>query len=211
VLVGAVQAPERSGTIGLYRNSVLWIEPGRGIVESFDKTHAVPLVESGRSAPLASLLGLSGLGRFVEEGSVQRPFQAGAAELAVALCYEVLFPGLVAARRTPATLAILNLANDSWFPAETPSLQQVAFASFRAIEQRLSLVRVAHGGISAVIDPYGRVQASLAFVASGTLRTSLLNSPPASLVERAALLALLGLCGLLGYGIAAALTRRRHS
>jgi apolipoprotein N-acyltransferase len=210
VLMGAVRAPVGSTDPSLYRNSVLWIDPKNGILDAFDKTHAVPLVESARSRSAAGLLGLAGLERFVEEGDAQRPLQ-GSSELAVVLCYEALFPGLVAARRTPKTRAILNLANDSWFLAEAPSRQQAAFASFRAIEQRLPLVRVAHGGVSAVIDPYGREQKSLPFAASGTLRTTIEASPLPGFAERAALVALLSIGGGLGYGAAALLTRRRPS
>jgi apolipoprotein N-acyltransferase len=210
LLLGAVRAPKDSADPSLYRNSVLWIEPGHGIVDAFDKTHAVPLVEGAGWRSAAGLLGLAGQGRYVEEGREQRPLH-GSGELAATLCYEALFPGLVAARRTPETLAIVNLANDSWFLAEAPSRQQVAFASFRAIEQRLPLVRVAHGGISAVVDPYGRVQASLPFTASGVLRTAIERSGPPSLAARAALLALPCLGGALGYGAVALLTRRRLS
>jgi apolipoprotein N-acyltransferase len=210
VMLGVVRAASNSADPSLYHNSVLWVEPGRGIVDAFDKTHAVPLVEAAPWRNAAGLLGLAGQRRFVEAGREQRPLH-GSRELAVLLCYEALFPNLVAARRTPQTLALVNLANDSWFLAEAPSRQQVAFASFRAIEERLPLVRVAHGGISAVIDPYGRIRASLPFAASGVLRTTVQTSPPPSVAERAALLALLGFGGALGFGAAALLTRRRLS
>jgi apolipoprotein N-acyltransferase len=192
---------------GSYRNSVVWIEPQRGIVDAFDKTNAVPVVESAATSVLASLLGLGATSNFVEEGSIQRPL-VGAAEFAPVLCYEALVPGLVAARRTTNTLAILNLSNDSWFRAEAASAQQLAFTSFRAIEQRLMLVRVAHGGISAAIDPYGGELWSLRFGTSGAIRVTVTPSAPPSTQERIALIALFSAAAAAGYVMSAALTRR---
>jgi len=207
VVLGVVRAALASSSPEIYRNSVLWIAPGRGIVDEFDKTRAVPLVESAGTHRLASLLGLETQNRFAEEGSVQRPIR-DEAELAVVFCNESLFPGLLSARRGPETLAILNLANDSWFLTETPSMQQLALSSFRAIEQRLPLLRVAHGGISAVVDPYGRVEARLPFATTGTLWTEVAVEPSVSLAERGALLGLLVAGGVLGAGAATAITRR---
>ncbi len=212
VIVGAVSS-SRSGTADRYRNSALWLDPGQGIVAQFDKTRAIPVIESATWFPgrqeLSALMGLSSLERYVEEGTEQRPLR-GSASFAVALCFEALFPGLVAARRDADTLAILNLANDSWFVSETPSRQQVAFVAFRAIEQRLWLLRVAHGGISAVIDPYGRVVAELPFDTKGTLTVSVSPGPPSTAAERIALVGLLVAAASLGW-IAAAVIGRRAS
>jgi apolipoprotein N-acyltransferase len=207
LVLGAVRAAVDSPDPRIYRNSVLWVAPGRGIVDAFDKTRAVPLVESARTRRAASLLGLETQDRYVEEGNQQRPVRDDA-EFAVVLCNEALYPGLVSARRGPKTVGILNLANDSWFLANAPSLQQLAFSSFRAIEQRLPLLRVAHGGVSAMIDPYGRVEATLPFATSGTLRATVAARAAVSAAERAALLGLFGAGSLLGAGVATVITRR---
>lgn len=70
----------------------------------------------------------------------------GVAQLAVLFCFEVAYPGLAAARREAGTALLLNLANDSWLATPVLSRQQLAIGAFRAIEGRLPLVRVAHGG-----------------------------------------------------------------
>ncbi len=210
VILGAVRS-SRSDPDGRYRNSALWLDPGQGIVAQFDKTRAIPVIESATRFPgrqeLSALMGLSALTRYVEEGTDQRPLR-GSASFAVALCFEALYPGLVTARRDGDTLAILNLANDSWFVSEAPSRQQVAFVAFRAIEQRLWLLRVAHGGISAVIDPYGRVVAELPFDTKGTLTVSVSPESPPTVAERLALAGLLLAGASLGWIAAAAIGRK---
>ncbi|MGH2667761.1 MAG: nitrilase-related carbon-nitrogen hydrolase, partial [bacterium] len=106
------------------------------------------------------------------------------------LCYEVLFPDLVARRRTPDSLAIANLADDSWVESERPSRHLTNIARFRAIEQRLPLVRVAHGGLSAVVDPFGRLIETLPRHTYAAHRVALHSSPPPAVRERAAIFAL---------------------
>jgi apolipoprotein N-acyltransferase len=213
VVFGGVRS-SRSGDPRQYRNTAFWVAPERGIVDAFDKTRAIPVVESATVFPgrgvIEALLGLAEQPRHVEEASTHRPLH-GSAYLAVVLCFEAIFPRLVAARRTPETAAIVNLANDSWFASEAPSLQQVAFASFRAIEQRLWLVRVAHGGVSAVIDPYGRVVDELPFGERGSLRAAIVPAAHPSTRERLALGSLLFTGGAVGSGLALPFTRRSYS
>ncbi|MGH7338633.1 MAG: hypothetical protein ACREI7_13710 [Myxococcota bacterium] len=100
---------------------------------------------------IARVIGEAALGPKVEEGPPPGPLRGPIAVTPV-LCYEVLFPSIVASRRTPDSVAIVNLADDSWLPGDGASRLLVQLARFRAIEQRLPLVRVAHGGLSGVID-----------------------------------------------------------
>ena len=107
-----------------YRSSVVWIAPGRGVVASQDKVRAVPILEGeldGLSGRLATLvLGDAAIGPRVSEG-----IEAGALRadfsLAVTLCYEALFPDLVSARRDGESVALLQLADDSWIDEERVS------------------------------------------------------------------------------------------
>jgi len=192
LLLGAARASAEERP-GLYRSSALWIEPDRGVVAALDKTRSLPLIESGRSFPgsaaLAAAMGLARERPRVEEGGEQAPLR-GSVELLVALCAEILDPRLVFARRTPDSHALVNLADDSWFAREAPAQQALAFASFRAIEQRLWLVRAAQRGLSAVVDPYGRVTAELRFGEAGALSASLPREAPPGVAERAGLVAL---------------------
>jgi apolipoprotein N-acyltransferase len=74
--------------------------------------------------------------------------------------YEIIFPGEVTAEPRPSWL--VNLTDDSWFGPDTGPKQHLLIARVRAIEEGLPIARAANSGISAVIDGYGRVRASLA-------------------------------------------------
>lgn len=210
LVLGALRsAPSRRPAF--YRNSVLWIEPHGGIVADFDKTRAVPFVESNPGFAGAKYLGgfLGNLphGPRIEEMRDNRPLR-GAFEFSVVLCYESIFPGLVRNRRSTETLAVLNLANDSWLQSESASLQEIAYTSFRAIEQRLPLIRVTDGGISASIDPYGRILATVPFGTEGGLLIPVFRESLPTARERVVLSLLVVTGGGIGAGFAATLWRK---
>jgi len=92
------------------------------------------------------------------------------------ICYEVLFPGeTVLHRERPQW--ILNVTNDAWYGNTSGPYQHLAIARARAVEEGLPLVRAANTGVSAVIDPMGRIVASLPLGTDGYLDQAL----PASL------------------------------
>jgi apolipoprotein N-acyltransferase len=192
VILGAVRSANGSDP-DLYRSSVLWLEPGRGIVAALDKTRAFPWLEAGSASQGASLVarafGGAARGKKVEEAATAGALR-GRFSLAVVLCYETLFPAIVAERRDPQSVAIVNLADDGWIGGAGATHQLAAFASFRAIEQRLPLVRVAHGGLSIAVDPYGQEILALPEDAWAHGRVEVRGGPPPGFAERAALLAL---------------------
>jgi apolipoprotein N-acyltransferase len=88
------------------------------------------------------------------------------------ICYEVIFPGdLTPKKYRPQWL--LNLTNDGWYGRTSGPYQHFEISRMRAIEEGLPLVRVANNGISAVIDPYGRIVAHLDLDEKGVLDTRL--------------------------------------
>jgi apolipoprotein N-acyltransferase len=192
VILGAVRSangvdPEN------YRSSVLWLDPGRGIVAAMDKTRAFPLLEGSFSSRGAALLAeaFGGAGRWkkVEEAARAGPLERGFT-LTVVLCYEALFPGIATDRRVPETVALVNLADDGWIGGAIATRQLAAFASFRAIEQRLPLLRVAHGGLSLAVDPFGQTLLTLPEDTWAHGRVEVRGGAPPSAAERAGLLAL---------------------
>ncbi|MCX7287606.1 MAG: apolipoprotein N-acyltransferase, partial [Rhodobacterales bacterium] len=80
----------------------------------------------------------------------------GAPPVQVLICYESLYPGF-----TPGAAGrpewIVNASNDAWFGATSGPRQHLNLASYRAIETGLPIARATPTGISAMIDPWGRI------------------------------------------------------
>jgi apolipoprotein N-acyltransferase len=93
----------------------------------------------------------------------------GLPAVAPLICYEAIFPGEVVPSEAPRPGLLLNVTNDGWFGTTSGPYQHFAQARLRAIEEGLPLIRAANSGISAIVDPYGRVLAELPLGAEGVL------------------------------------------
>jgi apolipoprotein N-acyltransferase len=142
-------------------NSAFVIGTGGTLDASYDKVHLVPF---GEYVPLQKLL-------FFVDSMVQgaiagfapgvrlEPLPTPLGPVATFVCYEAIFPELV---RTLARRSVfmVNITNDAWFGKSAAPSQHLAMAIFRAAENRRWLLRAANTGISALVDPAGRVRAS---------------------------------------------------
>jgi apolipoprotein N-acyltransferase len=79
--------------------------------------------------------------------------------ISTAICYEVVFPGLVRRFVLGGSQLLTTITNDAWFGATSAPHQHFAQAAMRSIENGRYLVRAANTGISGAVDPYGRVLA----------------------------------------------------
>ncbi len=178
LITGAARAePPSPADKGLRAyNSIYVINHDGSILGVYDKVHLVPF---GEYLPFQNLLERLG---FTQLTKVRGGFSAGARRRLVAvpsappavplICYEIIFPGdaLPAGERAGW---MLNLTNDGWFGNSTGPYQHFQMARVRAIEEGLPLVRAANTGISAVVDPLGRVVDSLPLGAEGILDSRL--------------------------------------
>jgi apolipoprotein N-acyltransferase len=73
------------------------------------------------------------------------------------ICYEAIFPALVRGFSTRGADLLVNVTNDAWYGTTSAPHQHMAMAAFRAVENGKYLVRAANTGITAVVDPHGRV------------------------------------------------------
>jgi apolipoprotein N-acyltransferase len=94
----------------------------------------------------------------LERRRLDIPGLPGAAPL---ICYEAIFPGEILPQDGRPVGFLVNVTNDAWFGLTSGPYQHLAQARLRTIEEGLPLVRAANSGISAVIDPFGRLVASL--------------------------------------------------
>lgn len=154
-------------------NSLFAINGDGRIVASYDKVHLVPF---GEYMPLAGLIPFrkltSGMVDFSAGDGLAATVVAGLPPFQALICYEAIFPGKVTATGTrPAWL--LNVTNDAWYGMSSGPHQHFAMVRIRAVEEGVPVVRVANTGISAVVDPYGRVLASLPLGARGIIDAGL--------------------------------------
>lgn len=85
------------------------------------------------------------------------PFALPFGKVGVLICYESIFPQLSRRYRRDGVSLLVNVTNDAWFGRSTAPYQHFAHLPIRAVENRLPIARSANTGISAYIDPLGRV------------------------------------------------------
>jgi apolipoprotein N-acyltransferase len=178
LITGSVRAPDLPAGTKITRayNSIYAIDHDGSVLSVYDKLHLVPFGEYLPFQDWMEKLGFVQLtkvqGGFIP-GTRRRPMEIpNAPRVLPLICYEAIFPGDVAARDDRPGW-IVNLTNDGWFGISTGPYQHLQQARLRAIEQGLPEVRAANTGISAVIDPLGRVIARLGLGVEGVLDSSL--------------------------------------
>lgn len=156
VVVGTMTTNPADG--GRPRNSAIVLDPqGRELLQ-YDKIHLVPF---GEYVPEWAFPGKIGkitleVGDFVAGSNYQvaRTPQGG---IGVFICYEAIFPQLVRRLTAQGATVLVNISDDTWFGNSSAAFQHLEMARFRAIENGRYLLRSANDGITALVDPYGRV------------------------------------------------------
>ncbi len=152
-------------------NSGSLFSPQGELVARYDKVHLVPF---GEYVPFRRWFSFaSGLTEQVGDftpGASRAPLQAGDPRLGVFICYESIFPDEVRQSAAQGAQVFVNISNDGWYGDSGAYAQHLRQARMRAIENSRWLLRDTNTGVTASIDPYGRVVASI----PRKLRTTLL-------------------------------------
>jgi len=199
LITGAVRPPENAAAPTRAYNSIYVIDHDGSILSVYDKVHLVPFGEYLPLQDLLERLGLTQLtkirGGFISGDRRRNQHLPGAPDFLPLVCYEIIFPGdSVPRSERPGWIYdhigryvgwpfvsgtgerpgwLLNLTNDGWFGPSAGPYQHFQEARVRAIEEGLPLVRAANTGISAVVDPVGRVIKSLPLGTEGVLDSAL--------------------------------------
>jgi apolipoprotein N-acyltransferase len=141
-----------------YYNSAFLIGPDGKVIGKYDKMHLVPF---GEYVPFSKILTfvnkmVEGIGDF-SSGEEIKNLKIGEMPCGVLICFEGIFPDLVRRFVKRGALFIVNITNDAWFGRTNAPYQLLSMVTFRAIENRVWIVRSANTGISSIIDPIGRV------------------------------------------------------
>ncbi|HZP09012.1 apolipoprotein N-acyltransferase [Methyloceanibacter sp.] len=197
LLVGSarlVEERDQNGALTATRiyNSLLVIDDKGQVLGGYDKIHLVPF---GEYLPFQDFMESMG---FMQLTGVRGGFSAGTGPRRLAvpgappaiplICYEIIFPDEIAdisATQNPMPLEnkaanisdrpgwMLNVTNDAWFGTSAGPYQHFQQARVRAVEQGLPLIRAANTGISAIVDPYGRILAEIGLGEKGAIDSEL--------------------------------------
>jgi len=148
---------------GLYYNSALLLSKEAKLTQSYDKLHLVPFGEyiPFRSAfplletivPIGDIAAGKGYTLFdIQPASSKTIYRFG-----VLICFEDVFPSLSRSFVRKGADFMVNITNDAWFGKTTEAYQHLAASVFRAVENRVYLVRVANTGVSGFINPKGEI------------------------------------------------------
>ena len=202
---------QRRDAQGNYYNGLVMLDAAGQVTATYDKHHLVPFGEYMPAAWLFRNIDAGGLAARASGGYASGPgprlLDFGPLGTALPLiCYEVVFAHNVGGAPDRASF-LMNLTNDAWFGARSGPQQHLAQARMRAIEQGLPMLRAANTGISAVIDPKGRVLDALELNTAGYIDVPLPAAAAPTLYARTgdapwALLLLIG-------GVALVLRRAR--
>ncbi len=159
------------GEAGLaYFNGALFARQGGELVDGGDKVNLVPF---GEYIPFRRLL--SRLSPLVETVGDFTPGAPGKAirtpfgPVGILICYEDLFSRLSRHLRESGAQLLVNVTNDAWYEKNSAALQHVVYSQFRAAENRRYLLRATNTGVTALIDPLGRVRSRLSWFEVGIL------------------------------------------
>lgn len=100
---------------------------------------------------------VAGIGDF-SPGSKVVPLNTGKGEIGVLICFEGIFPELAREYVRAGSRLLVNITNDAWFGKSSAPYQHLSMTVFRAVENRVPLVRAANTGISSVIDSKGHIR-----------------------------------------------------
>jgi apolipoprotein N-acyltransferase len=142
-----------------FRNSAYLLSPKGEVRGRSDKIHLVPF---GEYVPLATLLPfvhklVVGIGDF-SPGAGTFPLSIGKGKIGILVCFEGIFPELSRGYVQAGSRLLVNITNDAWYGRSSAPYQHLSMTVFRAVENRVPLVRAANTGITAIIDSRGHIR-----------------------------------------------------
>ena len=143
-------------------NSAALISPQGEWTARYDKVHLVPF---GEYLPFPKLFAFAGgltkeVGEF-QRGTSRAPMVAGNERLGVFICYESIFPNEVRKFAEKGADVLVNISNDGWYGDSGAWSQHLQQTRMRAIENNRWLLSATNTGLTAAIDPWGRIAAEV--------------------------------------------------
>jgi apolipoprotein N-acyltransferase len=140
-------------------NSAVLTAPAGNVTQRYDKVHLVPW---GEYIPFSWAFGFAKaltheVGAFVPGSPDRLPLEVGSHRYGVFICYESVFPHEVRQFAARGAEVFINVSNDGWFGDSGAPWQHLNMARMRALENHRWVLRTTNTGVTAAIDPFGRV------------------------------------------------------
>jgi apolipoprotein N-acyltransferase len=158
ILFGSPHREKIKGKI-IYFNSAFLVSESGETLGRYDKMHLVPF---GEFVPFRKIL------FFIEKlvvmigdfgrGTEATVMQTAGNRVGVSICYEMIFPDLIRQAVKNGANFLVNITNDAWFGKSAASYQHRSMGALRAVENRISIVRVANTGVSGTIEATGNLR-----------------------------------------------------
>ncbi len=157
IVAGNIAADEQHNIF----NSAEFIAPDGNFVGRYDKIHLVPF---GEYVPYKGLIAFAGtltqgVGQF-SRGQYRKVFQAGPHSYGIFICYESVFADEVRHFAEMGAEVLVNISDDGWYGDTSAPWQHLNMVRMRAIENRRWILRSTNTGVTAAIDPEGRLTQS---------------------------------------------------
>lgn len=185
-VLGSLRVDVAKASAPKITNSLTVIDSNSNVLGHYDKHHLVPFGEYNplRQLPIQPLANaMAGVGDFTPGAGPQTMRAGKLPSFSPLICYEVIFPHEVVDQKDRPEW-LVNVTNDGWYGMTSGPYQHLASARMRAVEEGLPLARAANTGISAVIDPLGRVLGSQPLGTQGYVQTVLPKPLPPTLYSR---------------------------
>ncbi len=158
LLFGSIMLNRMESGESSFTNSAILLSPQGEVASVYNKMHLVPY---GEYVPFRDLIPFArrltaGIGDF-NPGKEPLVMETPFAKIGNLICYEIIFPGLVRSFVERGADVLVTITNDAWFGRTSAPYQHFAMAVFRAVENRVPVIRSANTGISGFIDSRGRI------------------------------------------------------
>jgi len=152
-------------------NSAVLVDPQGQRVFVYDKRHLVPF---GEYEPFTLIHRVvqsvsDEVGGFHKGNVASVGALPGGYKFGVYICYEAIYPNEVRDFAAKGANLLINISNDGWFGKSAAAEQHLRMAGLRAVENRRWVLRVTNSGLTAAIDPYGRIYQSMPWDVRGAI------------------------------------------
>lgn len=184
LVIGGPHHEPLAGSESRYFNSAFLLAPSGEIRGRYDKRKLLPFAEYFPLRTIGFLRRHFERVRWFTPGDESVLLATSVGRAAVAICFEAIFPELIRERMGEGARFLVNLSNDAWLGHGPGPEQHFSMVILRAVENRTWIVRATTTGISALVDPHGRVAARATAGVATTLEGGIVPGTSSSVYQR---------------------------